>query len=425
MAQWKLLTLADHGEICNAEEAWWPALGYLKPIAPVNDQGQPYHHVGGGKLPRANRWRPYRLTMRNALLAVVSICYSREDRCLDVDLCAAAEPEWLAPGEAWRAVALFILADAYKNGGTMAVRFRRRPSTTGKSHGESRGVSGAGRCPEALVRLAEAHGVQLARARTDDYWNPAEAKALYLALSAISPELRDRLRELAAAGHLSAGRLCYLLSRGVWTAAELEVLIRFSRQPEISAGPDLFPEQRHFYAQALEDARSALLAQALVQRLTALPLQHSATGVLQRNHETRPLRFTFLPDVRGIEVSTPQRVELPHWRVPNGEETATRKPQFLETGKRMLVLVRNSVEKTFCQEVAAAARHYRSQGNDRPATAMKVLLPFDVTELDPQILLPLQREFQEHNLELWRAPDFLQAIDQVAARKLTTSSLVH
>jgi len=109
MAQWRLLTRADHDNIRHVATELHPLLAYLLPIAPCDQNGVFYDHGRGGKLPRNNAWRPYRLTLRNAMLAVVALCYSREDNCVDVEVCVAADPPWLVPGEAWRGSAFYLV----------------------------------------------------------------------------------------------------------------------------------------------------------------------------------------------------------------------------------------------------------------------------------------------------------------------------
>lgn len=416
MPQWSLLTVADHDLIRNAATDWKPILEYLRPIAPKDEHGAPYDHQRGGKLPRAKAWRPYRLTMRNALLAVISLRYSREDNCIDVDICAAAEPTWLKPREVWRAIVLFILSEAYKSGSSMAIRFQSREGD------RRRHPPQAGQCPPAICELAMECGVPLRNA-DEGYWTPKESRSLYVALTPLSAGLRSELIEFDQMGRLSAPRVCYFVHRGIWTSHELDVLIRGSRYPEITVAPDLYAEHRRFHGLALEDARRAALAGVLHRALTRSPVQLDGERMLEREDENRKLDCNFLPEWGACEIRTPQRLALVDW-VLKTVRLCSAPVNSLEPGKSLLVLIRPHIGERFLShlnlELEQLSSFFRTQ---EETPLLRILAPFDVGDIATSRLEAAFAPWSQRGVALWCAPDDLAAIDQRALRCLTQMSV--
>ena len=213
-----------------------------------------YSHATGGKLPRNHLWRPYRFCVQDVLFGATVVRHAREHNCLEVDVFLTAEIPQYEPDSGARWLALFLLSEAYKCGGSMEIRFTKY-------------VEGK-RIPFALCQLAESVGAPFqTESIKQGRITPQEARDLFANLTGFSFELRERIDELDAQRRLSVERVCYSIHHGVWTLNEIESIVLSSPYPDMVLSGEIQPEQRHLYSHVLFQARSSLLGGFLDRKM--------------------------------------------------------------------------------------------------------------------------------------------------------------
>ena len=241
-----------------------------------------YDHKEGGRLPRSHLWRPYRFCVQDVVLGITVLRHDRRHNRAEVDVFLTARiPEYEAESGC-RALALIILSDAYKSGGSMEVRFTER-------------VEG-GRVPRELCDLAAGIGVDLAHVDEGGI-TPKEAKLLYLALTGLGPVVRDKVVALEQEGEISAASVCYAVHHGVWTPQELEIVLFGSRFPESILRGSAPPEAWALFHYDLFQGRTALLGGYLDRHLMAR--EHIVSGdkdsIVELEDDERDVKISFDP----------------------------------------------------------------------------------------------------------------------------------
>ena len=239
-------------------ETDWFEVGFQRLAWHVEKSSQKldYDHAVGGKLPRNHIWRPYRFCVQDILFGSTVVRHAREYNCLEVDVFLTAEIPEYEPGSATHALAIFLLSEAYKCGGSMEIRFTE--------HVEGKKI------PLTLCQLAESVDAtfkpdSISQGRISPY----EARNLFAKLTGFSAELKSRIDGLDAQGRLSVERVCYSIHHGVWTLNEIESVVLSSIYPDIVLSGEIHPEQRHLYTHVLFQSRSALLGGYLDRRLVS------------------------------------------------------------------------------------------------------------------------------------------------------------
>lgn len=209
-----------------------------------------YDHDKGGKLPRSHIWRPYRFCVQDVVLGTTVVRHVKGDNCLEVDVFLTTSIPQYEPDSGVRGLALFLLCEAYKCGGTMEIRF------TGNVEG--------GRVPAELEALAERLGVPIPLdSITAHRLTPSDSRALFAALTGFSQTALQRIAEL----DLSIERACYVVNKDIWTRHEVEAIMLSASKPDRLFAGGAAPEQRALFAQDLLQGRAALLAGCLERRL--------------------------------------------------------------------------------------------------------------------------------------------------------------
>ena len=236
-----------------------------------------YDHAKGGKLPRNHDWRPYRYCIQDVVFGITVVRHLRRANHLLVDVFLTAEiPEYESLAGA-RALASFLLSEAYKCGGTMEIEFTNE-------------VEG-GHVPQVLQMLGERYGITFSHA-AKGLISPAEAKALYAALTDFRPELRQRIEQMEERGQVRLARACYVVHHGVWTKEQVEMIVLGSELPDSILGGMSQPYQWMAYQHDLLHSRAALMG-AMLDRLLEQRVRISEDGI----------EFDLEDDLRRLEVS--------------------------------------------------------------------------------------------------------------------------
>lgn len=210
-------------------------------------------YVVTGEQPRKFVPRPIQLACQNVIVGFAILQQDATFDGLRVHEYLTCEAPHLATHEGDRAMAALILCDAFQCGGTMELRF---------------GAPGHdARVPPALMRYGRVAGIALgeedARAVT-----PSEARALFLAVTPFTDDLRLRVMDLFDRGLVSPERICFTLMSSIWSAIELDYILATSpRGVGILEGGTPFRERRARLAEA-ETCRSAVMTGMLHRRLS-------------------------------------------------------------------------------------------------------------------------------------------------------------
>jgi hypothetical protein len=372
----------------------------------MNNLAYNYDHAQGGKLPRAHLWRPLRFCVQDVLLGLTVIRHDRKYNRLEVDVfLTAGIPEYEADSGC-KALALIILSDAYKCGGSMEIKFTKE-------------VEG-GRVPHDLEKLAQKLGVKLEHVQEGGL-TPQEAKKLYLALSGFKPALRDKVLELEAAGRISSASLCYAMHHGVWTASELEMIILGSAFPD-SLLTGLFPpELWHLYRHDLLLGRNALMGGYLDRQLTKKEHWNSqGQEVVEMEDDERQIAIDFDPGLMakiytvGAEEDEPLHIP---WLTVSGVGNS------ISPGKSFLVLLRGretfDLDSGLLADIHQAGRLIKS--NKAQWERVCVMVPADFRNRDTAKLVLAA---EEQDVGLMICPEFSTHLDREVAKKMEAAKVM-
>lgn len=234
----------------------WLEIGFERLAWHVEESPQKlgYNHATGGKLPRNHIWRPYRFCVQDVLFGATVVRHAREYNCLEVDVFLTAEIPQYEPDSGTRGLAIFLLSESYKCGGSMEIRFTEYVEGT--------------RIPIALCQLAESVDAPFqVESIEQGRITPQEARDLFANLTGFSFKLRKQIDELDAQRRLSVERVCYSIHHGVWTLNEIESIVLSSPYPDMVLSGEIQPEQRHLYSHVLFQARSSLLGGGLDRKM--------------------------------------------------------------------------------------------------------------------------------------------------------------
>lgn len=234
------------GHIHADERAVAEAIGRLdRHVQSLN-----FEHGREGKIPRANTYRPYRLTLDGTLAAAIALRASEAFNLCEIDVFLTTEVRGLTPLEPTRAALLFAFSDAAKNAGSMAVQFTDACAPKG--------------VPTHVRALAGRVGVNLQHADRGTL-SPVEVRELFLRICGLSKQAQERVLDFAQRHFFSIERICYLVAQGLWPAYEADSVLLTSPFPDLVLGAGVNASSRHLAAQAMAYARVAILS-GLVDR---------------------------------------------------------------------------------------------------------------------------------------------------------------
>ena len=218
------------------------------------------------KRPRDFIVRPVRIACQNVIVGLAAIAQDSSFDGLSVIAWQTCEVPHVATHEGNRALAALTLCDAFQNGGTMEIPFDRkaRIMRNGKSITYRGNPERA--VPASLSRFGRSVGVVLG---ADDpaSISPAEARALFLAITPMPPELRERVHHAVGKRGIPPERICFLLLSQVWREIEMDFLLATSvRMGSILSGGATWTDRASRQAEA-EACRAALPTGMLYRRL--------------------------------------------------------------------------------------------------------------------------------------------------------------
>lgn len=280
----------------------WFEIGFNRLAWHVEESPQRlgYNHATGGKLPRNHVSRPYRFCVQDVLFGATVVSHAREHNCLEVDVFLTVEVPQYEPDSGVRWLALFLLSEAYKCGGSMEIRFTEY-------------VEGK-RIPMALCQLAESIDAPFqTKSIEQGRITPQEARDLFANLTGFTFELRERIDELDAQRRLSVERVCYSIHHGVWTLNEIESIVLSSPYPDIVLSGEIQPEQRHLYSHVLFQARSGLLGGFLDRKMALREHTDESGAAFDLEDDERNIIVEFEAAIYAKWYSCPDEPMLVPW----------------------------------------------------------------------------------------------------------------
>lgn len=223
-------------------------------------------HLMDNRRPRDYVVRPVRIACQNVIVGLAAIAQDSSFDGLSVVAWQTCEVPHVATHEANRALAALTLCDAFRNGGTMEIRFDRPARVvdgdkrwTYEGHPEMR-------VPASLRRFGRTLGVALGM-EDPGAISPAEARELFIAIAPMPPDLRSRFEELVETRGVPPERVCFSLLAQVWREIELDlILATTSRAPSILEGGADWTDRPARQAES-EVCRAAVMLGMLFRRL--------------------------------------------------------------------------------------------------------------------------------------------------------------
>ncbi|MBU1181112.1 MAG: SMI1/KNR4 family protein [Proteobacteria bacterium] len=360
-----------------------------------------YDHAKGGKLPRNTDWRPYRYCIQDVVFGVTVVRHDQEGNFLQIDVFLTADVPEYGPLAGARALTAFLLSEAYKCGGTMELRFTKN-------------VEG-GQIPAELQGLARQYGIQLGQ-KIKGRIEPAEAKALYAAMTGFSQELQNHIQLLEKVGKLQMARACYVVHHGVWSKEQLEMIVLGSENPESILGGQAKPEQRHLYHHDLLHARAALMA-GMFERIMLQRERQSDDGV----------DFDMEDDFRKVEISFDGQLYTKYYHCSEPIELAWLYgidiKQSIPENILFQVLVRARDQADLRFHITADIQTAAKMKADKNAPAF-LLVPRDFIDMPKDWISQIQSKAAQAGIGILVCPESANTLDVDANQRLATSRVL-
>jgi hypothetical protein len=237
-------------------------------------------YLAKDKRPRDFVIRPVRIACQNVIVGLAAFAQDSTFDGLSVVAWQTCEVPHVATHEGNRALAALTLCDAFRNGGTMEIRFDRdaRLTSNGRRivyHGHPEKA-----VPASLRRYGRTVGVYLG-AEDPAAITPAEARELFLAVTPMPAELRTRVDDAVATRGISPERICFSLLSQIWREPELDFILATSgRAASILEGGAPWTDRASRQAES-EVCRAAVMAGMLFRRLNSTDAAGDASSAVR------------------------------------------------------------------------------------------------------------------------------------------------
>ena len=357
-----------------------------------------YDHAKGGKLPRNHEWRPYRYCIQDVVFGVTVVRHSREFNNLSVDVFLTADVPEYGPLAGARALTVFLLSEAYKCGGTMAIHFTNNVEN--------------GCIPAEIHKLGHYYGIVF---REKNKIMPDEAKTLYAAITEFSPSMQNLLKSLESRGRLKVAQACYAVNHGVWTREQVEMIVLGSDFPESVLTGGATPEQWQLFYNDLLHARAALLG-GMLDRVLSQRFRVQDGIEYDMENDTLLLEILFDSDSYTKEYRCKEPVKVP-WLYPDQQnrEVVAGTPFFI------MVRARDGADLmlNFQEDIKSAISLKKGK-----KAVVFLLVPNDFYDLTKQKRGEFFEYTQDETIGLMVCPEHTRVFDKEAASKLANSRIL-
>lgn len=251
--------------------------------------------------PKAHDLRPFQLACQNVIIGLAAFKQQVTIDGESVPYWLTCEAPHVATYEGSRTLSALMLCDAFQSGGTMEISFADHPEH---------------RVPASLRRYGRTLGIELgAEIDGGQSISPREARALFMAVTPMPVDLRERCRLLVSSGIVSTERLCYTLLAAVWSTVSLDFLAACASgerlQSILTGGADVFDRPNR--AAEMELTRAAVLLDTFIRRVNARDAAASDGDQAVRLFEdtTNGVEWRVHGDLGAVEA-----VNLPAGRLP-------------------------------------------------------------------------------------------------------------
>lgn len=394
---------AEYGDVGGAGHAGrvnaslFGVQGSVRRVREYIDRGLEYEHGTDKKTPRGNVYRPYRLTIDGVIAAIIVMRASEAFNVCEIDVFLTVELPGLEEGATTRAALQFALADAVRNGGSMALCFTETCC--------DRGV------PARVRAVAASLGVPLEFAERGAV-APSEARELYLRLSGLGAAALNQARDLSRRGHFSPERLAYLVSSGAWPVREAEMILLACPHPALLLGDAVFPESRHLHAIAVAFGRTAILAGLFDRSLRYVRPAADETGLVEERRYYQRIPNRTIPDrLAWLHGPLPTTRTWAGWTPHPSVILAHKKGQLLLAIPRPRA--REEIRRFLRQDLDSA----RAAANAAPGVVAVLLYSSELLELSAEERLEAWQAGQRRGVQVLACPENLAALDaEVDAR---------
>lgn len=212
-----------------------------------------------GLLPRPQDWHPIQSEVQDYIVGLTALRHNPRYNCLEVDEFYALDHPYYKKGEAIRNLTKIIFVMARDFSGSLSVIFtKERGDKKSSFFRPSRPV------PQELVELAREYGVTFEK-RDEGRISHQEGVKLFFALLEFPAEVQKKIEELEEAGYLSKEMVAEVIATGIWNREEAIWLFLNAPRPEAILLGSASAEHRPYQAEAMNYARSVLLATRLKQ----------------------------------------------------------------------------------------------------------------------------------------------------------------
>ena len=135
------------------------------------------------RLPKPETLRPFQLACQNVIVGLAAMRHDDITNAHLIEYWQFCDVPHVATSEGCRALCVLMLCDAFQAGGAMELNFERHPER---------------RVPAALSRYGRTQGIRLGADMGGTSISPGEARELFVAVTPMAAELRQRVNALAA-----------------------------------------------------------------------------------------------------------------------------------------------------------------------------------------------------------------------------------
>jgi len=246
------------------------------------------------RIPKAHEIRPIRLAVQNVIVGLAAFRLDNTFDGLAIEVWQTCEVPHLNAQEACRALASMTLAEAFRCGSTMELRFDNHPEKA---------------VPGSLLRYARSRGITLG-ANDKKAITPEESRELFREVTQMPINLSHRVHEAVKEGGLSSERACFVLMANIWRPIELEFILAVSHRSYsiLQGGVEPF-DRVNFQAEA-SVCRSAHMLGLLLARLRQQEDQdQNQASALEDTGQN--IQWSILPEFSAVRFETSRAIKLP------------------------------------------------------------------------------------------------------------------
>ena len=248
--------------------------------------------------PRDFDRRPLRVACQNVVIALGAFAQDSSIDGLRVPAFMTCEAPHVSTHEGNRVLAALMLCDAFRNGGTLEIRF----------DGPRRYAHPEACVPAALRRYARARGIELGTEADPAGISPTQARDLFMAVTPMPQSLRTRVEDMVTRGLATPERICFSLLTQTFSPIEVDFMLTCSdRAMSVLRGGAPWQDRSARVVEATI-ARSARVLGTLHKRLDTLDLAAGAEGERPIEDKRIGVRWDVIEDLGAVRL---QGVEAP------------------------------------------------------------------------------------------------------------------